>query len=709
MFSGMGKGGKGGARGGSKLHMVPVPKMGNNASGVLIEHCKLPGAKVKKGETICYVEYGKFTDEFKSPVDGTVQSWCVPEEGNVRPGADLVAIEVGGDDAAATSLFFGGGFDPAADHLANAAAELQRQAEKRAQTMASNTMLAATLGNAMSMGSAMAGLQRPLGLPTLPSALASSLPSALASSLPSSFQAQTGIKLPSGLSSGLSTTSGNLFGAPNRESSAASSGASSASHVTKRPAPEKELEPPAKPVKQEPTHTPEELEKLKCHLHKKANKKCKFCERYTAAKAKNDEELSAKKKAISQAIAQEMTFNCSPLLKEQVVNCSYYKSLMLIENVDDLVQEIKQFASDSVDVYRNSMDPSPFMCCVYRLFTFNLPEDELRWVIDNPESVYVRCVAFLYFRFVVPPNQLWDKVEEFVLDDAPITMTEMNGQIVTKTIGEYIEDLLLKEKYYGTPLPRLPAAVRIKLEEALAPMAQYRKRGDANKKKFTRKRASEFNMNVEVHDGGEWKPGRGVKLVDACPSRLQLHVKLEDGRDVISHIGKILMNEEEAARTRSSSRSRSPGRGQRTNSPDWSRNRGKSDAQLIQELRERSRDEAVCSNRKDYARRLPRFESGLAIRREKGSAEAKLIEEETFITPGMRLRPEYAGYAQYPGVEEEEESVWYSMKRRQQEEEDERKRMMKDIYEKYGSGSSKVYGNQQKQNDFEGPDTMRLG
>merc|ERR1719271_316053 len=200
MFSGMrGKGGAGGgARGGSKLHMVPVPKMGNNASGVLIEHCKLPGAKVKKGETICYVEYGKFTDEFKSPVDGTVQSWCVPEEGNIRPGADLVAIEVGGDDAAATSLFFGGGFDPAADHLANAAAELQRQAEKRAQTMASNTMLAATLGNAMSMGSAMAGLQRPWDCQRCPVRWQAACPVHLLAVCPAAFRRKRVSSCPQG-------------------------------------------------------------------------------------------------------------------------------------------------------------------------------------------------------------------------------------------------------------------------------------------------------------------------------------------------------------------------------------------------------------------------------------------------------------------------------------------------------------------------------
>merc|ERR1712048_1347186 len=95
--------------------------------------------------------------------------------------------------------------------------------------------------------------------------------------------------------------------------------------------------------------------------------------------------------------------------------------------------------------------------------------------------------------------------------------------------------------------------------------------------------------------------------------------------------------------------------------------------ELIEELRERARVEAVCSDRKDYARRLPRFESGLAIQRDKGAAEAKLIADETFILPGMRRRQE-------SNVDEEETD---RMMRRRTDEEDERQRWMKDIYEKY--------------------------
>merc|ERR1711907_721809 len=135
-------------------------------------------------------------------------------------------------------------------------------------------------------------------------------------------------------------------------------------------------------------------------------------------------------------------------------------------------------------------------------------------------------------------------------------------------------------------------------------------------------------------------------------------------------MGKVLLMVDENGRARS----RSPHRQANEANVDWSRTRGRSDKELLAELRDKSREDAVCSNRKDYAKRLPRFESGLAIRREKGTAEAKLIEEETFITPAMRLRQE-----QYD--EEEEENIYYMMKKRSQEEEEERKRRMQDIYE----------------------------
>jgi len=118
---------------------------------------------------------------------------------------------------------------------------------------------------------------------------------------------------------------------------------------------------------------------------------------------------------------------------------------------------------------------------------------------------------------------------------------------------------------------------------------------------------------------------------------------------------------------------------------------------MVEELRERAREDAVCATGKDYAKRPPRFDAGLATKRDHGSAEARLIEEETYIAPERRLRP--------PTQEEDEERE--RALRRRFEQEDERQRKLKDIYDKYTKRSVEKGGGSSR--DVEGPDKMRLG
>jgi len=441
----------------------------------------------------------------------------------------------------------------------------------------------------------------------------------------------------------------------------------------------------------------DEAEKLRCHLHKKPLPACKFCIRYV--KAKRDVEAKAKQRASNSRPAKKLVFNCSPLLMEQVVKSSYYRSLTSITTFDGFVQEIVEYAADTMDVYKSTMEPSCFMCCVYRLYTFALEEEDLRRITDSHVSTVVRCVGFLFIRYTVPPEELWEKLEEFILDDAKIQPRD-GGKASAITVGEYIEGLLLKDKYYSTPLPRIPASVRRKLEEKIAPLTQYRKRTSANHRIFSRG-LPEANMPVEVSIGGHWHYGRATEVLTKIPSRLKVRVKLESGDEHVAHIGKVVLRGPVPAldmapeRSRSRSRSRSPS--QQGRSLDWSRHKGKSDAQMVEELRGRAREEAVCSDRKGYAKRLPRYETGLAIKREKGSAEASLIEEETLIKVAQRARV----------LTEEEEEEIERARRRIAHEEDERQRKLKDIYERYGQQKSRTAG--AKASDLEGPDTLRLG
>merc|ERR1719424_228054 len=127
---------------------------------------------------------------------------------------------------------------------------------------------------------------------------------------------------------------------------------------------------------------------------------------------------------------------------------------------------------------------------------------------------------------------LFEKLEEYLFDSMELTYTE-NGQSVKSTIGGYVEGLLSKVKYFGTPLPRLPVKARQGLERELAPLPQYRKRLEANQQTFKKVRIND--LPVEVCIDGTWLCGTAKGY--AMSTRRKLRVTLEDGKDVSVHLG----------------------------------------------------------------------------------------------------------------------------------------------------------------------------
>merc|ERR1719221_1383110 len=91
------------------------------------------------------------------------------------------------------------------------------------------------------------------------------------------------------------------------------------------------------------------------------------------------------------------------------------------------------------------------------------------------------------------------------------------------------------------------------------------------------------------------------------------------------HIGRVILVDKKIHTGRSRSRSR----GRTT---DWSRDKGKSDKELIEELRSKDRERAVCSSGKDYAKKPVGYKAACALPSEMGSAWARVMEEDTFVS-----------------------------------------------------------------------------
>merc|ERR1712078_326366 len=146
--------------------------------------------------------------------------------------------------------------------------------------------------------------------------------------------------------------------------------------------------------------------------------------------------------------------------------------------------------------------------------------------------------------------------------------------------------------------------------------------------------------------------------------------------EVVAHIGKIILRER-GRRGRSRSRSRSPHRGR---SPDWSRHKGKSDVELVQDLRAKQRERAVCSTGKDYARKPIGFMSGLATKRDVGVASSRLREEETYAPRQVEKRKQ---------LTEEEEMERRKEERARLEMDRELQLRQQQLFEKYGTNNPK--------------------
>eukprot|EP00930_Biecheleria_cincta_P045600 TRINITY_DN31430_c0_g1_i1.p1 TRINITY_DN31430_c0_g1~~TRINITY_DN31430_c0_g1_i1.p1 ORF type:complete len:587 (+),score=131.14 TRINITY_DN31430_c0_g1_i1:153-1913(+) len=454
-----------------------------------------------------------------------------------------------------------------------------------------------------------------------------------------------------------------------------------------------------------------EGEKLRCHLHSKHNNKCKACQRHKDFLDKGKEEKAAVKEKFASAlrggrkqdaeaskgnsgvrlleIANTKTFGFPPLLQTQLVESQYYKTVMLMESMEQVVDELYTYA-DSVEPYapHSVQAPSALFVCVYRLFTLGIDGRQLKQLLENDDSPFVRCAGFLFLRYGVAPDQLWPWLGEYVLDEE-----DFQGKIKDaewgSTVGEFVEHLLSNDYYCKTVLPRLPVTTKRQIEGKLAQVPQYRKRARANRRKLHIFR--EKGVRVEaIPNDVDWLAGETVALLEDNSLRLRVRIRFDDGQEQVVAIGKVILVDARGSR----SRSRSPGSGAASAAGggiDWSRDKGRSTAELLEDIRSRDRDKAVCTSGKEYSqRRVNSFQIAMPL--EQGNNSYGLAREETTNTGKSR------------GARERSRSREADRKK---ENSAEHQAKMKALFEKYGM--QKPTQTNRQTSDIERPDVMRLG
>jgi len=459
---------------------------------------------------------------------------------------------------------------------------------------------------------------------------------------------------------------------------------------------------PAQPVeekKPEPTVP-------KCHLHKKSKNGCKFCAKYAEAQKKAEEEAEAAKAAKAAALANETRSrkNDKPgldmlnaVLKDQILRNTFFKKLVAnCEDHQTLVDELYANA-DHAEPNSTGGDPSPFICCVAWMLGVNPPPDDaLKMMMYHKDSPFIRCAAFVFLR-LSRADDLWQLCEPFVLDDEEFTPTRDKKEKCS--MGTYIQELLVTERYFGTTMPRLPMSTKRKFEMELVGADEWRKRCTVNKDRLEK---FMVGTKVEALHNGDWAEGEITEVDDSMLSAIRVTVRMADGTEDGFSLGKIVLPwpkrvKRERDRSRSAgeggSRSRSRSRGRdkkreeedrnRSRTPDrhdWTYYKGTRQSDLVEKWRAQEKEKALSSGR------------------ERSKNDGYVPNVFRPVPPGGGGRNRGGG----PQISEEEAAERAAEElRRQQEREQEKMALMA----KYTASSAATASKKEQ----EGPDVIRLG
>lgn len=339
----------------------------------------------------------------------------------------------------------------------------------------------------------------------------------------------------------------------------------------------------------------------RCHLHKKQNKACKFCKAFYAqqdGRAKKwEEQKSAALKQLKEGLSRSgkgLSENDStplpnlPLfpsvLLDRITKNDFYSTTVCAASFADLRGMIIEEESCDTETRTDKsldLDPSPFICVVYRFMALPLAEGQLQLLIRS-RSPWTRCAAFLYVRMGMHVDRFWELMSEALMDQEEFVPFPSRGGD-KMTVGQYVESLLTKDKYCDLTLPRVPVAPRKILTRRLVMYAQFRKRYTANLEVLDR--FAEEDVTVEIcNDDGEWVPARTVEAVKTNKATKTVAVKLKNGEEITVSLGMV---------TCPSSSSRNEG--------DLTRSRGRSAEELLKNFEASQKDNALASG-KDYCK-----------------------------------------------------------------------------------------------------------
>eukprot|EP00992_Anisonema_acinus_P013456 TRINITY_DN8746_c0_g1_i1.p1 TRINITY_DN8746_c0_g1~~TRINITY_DN8746_c0_g1_i1.p1 ORF type:complete len:459 (+),score=100.18 TRINITY_DN8746_c0_g1_i1:54-1430(+) len=346
--------------------------------------------------------------------------------------------------------------------------------------------------------------------------------------------------------------------------------------------------------------------------------------------------MTPKRESLIKVQGNQKTANMDPILIENIQQSMAFKSLFelrthdeVLERAEEVVDYINAWGNHGIMHRRGAQlviapssgaahlsgikgwvhqyhQPSPAWCIMYKLHMLGLTEEHIEAMLRH-DNLYIRCIALIYLRLVLPPAELWPFFEPHVRNTAELTLTS-KPNVRQTTVQDIAIGLLTDMKFLDTRFPRIADAAMKTLREHLTQRGLGDKLPDADaavqravqrpKESGAAPRKRSFRGDLDESDLLALKKRKDeTKAVQERDSRRREETERRDGR-----------NDDAARKDEVDKRTQRDDRGRR----DDRRNDGRDDRRD-----DRRRDDRRRDDRRDDRRDTRRDDRHRDDRREK--------------------------------------------------------------------------------------------
>eukprot|EP00470_Lotharella_oceanica_P003922 CAMPEP_0170172564 /NCGR_PEP_ID=MMETSP0040_2-20121228/5806_1 /TAXON_ID=641309 /ORGANISM="Lotharella oceanica, Strain CCMP622" /LENGTH=346 /DNA_ID=CAMNT_0010413289 /DNA_START=94 /DNA_END=1135 /DNA_ORIENTATION=- len=122
--------------------------------------------------------------------------------------------------------------------------------------------------------------------------------------------------------------------------------------------------------------------------------------------------------------------------------------------------------------------PTRMWMHLVKLFTLKPTERQIESLIVSKQSPFLRVLGFLYIRYCVKREEVWDWLSPYIDDTEKIQIERLTETFWP--LGRLVRTLLTETKYYDTHLPRLPVLLSRQIVQGIKDWdkSQGRKEGE---------------------------------------------------------------------------------------------------------------------------------------------------------------------------------------------------------------------------------------